>query len=165
MKPFPSPAIGRPRKRQAGVAAIELALLLPVLVLFLTLGYFTVSVFWHYTMAQKAAQDAARYLSTVPVAEMLTPGEAKSAGALAEQIVLREIADISPASEVTKIDTYCNVVGNVTTNCGSGAATSNAPSAVRVEFSIVMFDPSGMIDVGWYGLHITAQHTMRYVGN
>jgi Flp pilus assembly protein TadG len=165
MKKLPFHAVRRSTKRQTGVAAVELALLLPILVPFLTLGYFTVSIFWHYTMAQKAAQDAARYLSTVPVAEMLTGTPSRAAGLLAEQIVRREIADSSPESEVSPILTFCDVTSDASINCGATSADGKRPTAVQVYFTITMVDPFGFVDTGWYGLKITANSTMRYVGN
>lgn len=145
--------------RQAGVAAVEFALLVPIVIGFLTLGFFTASIFWHYTMAQKAAQDAARYLSTVSAAEMMNPASAKAAGDLAQEIIRREIAELSPESQIGSLETFCD-----TSNCG-GKLPGTLPTIVRVNFSISMFDPSGLIDVGWYGLPITANYTMRYVGN
>lgn len=165
MKKIPFGSFCGSRKRQAGVAAVELALLLPILIAFITLGYFTVSIFWHYTMAQKAAQDAARYLSTVPVAEMMNPTLASAAGTIARQIVQRETAEISSGATVTDILTFCDVKSTGSINCGGGAATGTPPTAVQVNFTITMFDPSGFVDTGWYGLQITANHTMRYVGN
>lgn len=152
-------AVGGSSKRQAGVAAVELALLLPILVSFITLGVFTVSIFWHYTMAQKAAQDAARYLSTVSASEMMTPASALAAGNLAQEIIRREIAEVSPSSEIGILETFCD-----TSTCG-GKLPGTVPTTVRVNFSVSMFDPSGLIDTGWYGLQITANYTMRYVGN
>jgi Flp pilus assembly protein TadG len=149
----------RVRKRQAGVAAIELALLLPILVAFLSLSVFVTSVLWHYTIAQKAAQDAARYLSTVSASEMMTPASARAAGDLAQEIIRREIAEISPSSAVGELETFCD-----NSNCG-GKLPGTVPTTVRVNFSISMFDPAGIVDVGWYGLPITANYTMRYVGN
>jgi Flp pilus assembly protein TadG len=157
MKKIPLDTFCRLRKRQVGVAAVELALLLPILITFLTLGYFTVSIFWHYTMAQKAAQDAARYLSTVPAVEMMAPTSADAAGTLAQQIVRKEIAEISPGSVVARIDTFCD-----DSTCG-GLSAGQLPTTVRVKFSITMFDPSGIVDTGWYGLPINANYTMRYV--
>jgi Flp pilus assembly protein TadG len=162
-RPFAN--VDRSARRQAGGAAVEFALLLPLLVPFLTLGFFTVSILWHYTMAQKAAQDAARYLSTLSQAEITNPALASAAGALAKQIVMRELEEISPASELTEILTYCDVTTVVSITCGGGAATATPPASVQVHFSILMFDPLGLVDTGWYGLKITANHTIRYVGN
>lgn len=159
MKKIPSAAVPRSTKRQAGVAAIECALLLPILIAFLIIGFFTVSIFWHYTMAQKAAQDAARYLSTVSASEMMTPASARAAGDLAREIIRREIAEVSPSSVIGELETFCG-----SSNCG-GNAPGTVPTTVRVHFLISMFDPSGFVDTGWYGLPITANYTMRYVGN
>jgi Flp pilus assembly protein TadG len=159
MKKFPSALVRRSTKLQAGVAAIECALLLPILLAFLLLGFFTASIFWHYTMAQKAAQDAARYLSTVSASEMMTPASAQAAGNLAQEIIRREIAEVSPSSQIGTLETFCD-----NSNCG-GKLPGTVPTTVRVNFSISMFDPSGLIDTGWYGLPITANYTMRYVGN
>jgi Flp pilus assembly protein TadG len=157
MKNIKLDTFGRLRKRQVGVAAVELALLLPILITFLTLGYFTVSIFWHYTMAQKAAQDAARYLSTVPASEMMAPASASAAGSLAQQIARKEIADMSPDAVVPGIETFCD-----DSNCGLLPA-GQLPTTVRVKLSVTMFDPSGIVDTGWYGLLINANYTMRYV--
>jgi hypothetical protein len=159
MNTFPSPAVRRSTKYQAGVAAIECALLLPILIAFLMMGFFIASIFWHYTMAQKAAQDAARYLSTVSVSEMMTPASALAAGNLAKEIIRREIAEVSPSSEIGILETFCD-----TSTCG-GKLPGTVPTTVRVNFSISMFDPFGVIDTGWYGLPISANYTMRYVGN
>jgi len=157
MKKIPLDTICRLRQRQGGVAAVELAVLLPILITFLTLGYFIVSIFWHYTMAQKAAQDAARYLSTVPASEMMAPASASAAGALAQQIARKEIADMSPDAVVPAIEAFCD-----DSHCGLLLA-GQLPTTVRVKFSFTMFDPSGIVDTGWYGLPINANYTMRYV--
>jgi Flp pilus assembly protein TadG len=146
-------------KRQAGVAAVELAILMPILLVFLTFPVFFARVFWHYTVAQKAAQDAARYLSTVSAAEMMTPARAQAAGEFAQEIVRREIAELAPGSDIADAGTYCDGV-----NCGE-KLPGTTPATVRVNFSISMFDPTETVDVGWFGLPITASYTMRYVGN
>lgn len=159
MNTFRSAESHRSKKHQAGVAAVECALLLPILLAFLMFGFFTASIFWHYTMAQKAAQDAARYLSTVSASEMMTPASAQAAGSLAQEIIRREIAEVSPSAQIGNLETFCD-----TSNCG-GKLPGTVPTTVRVNFSISMFDPSGLIDTGWYGLPITANYTMRYVGH
>ena len=148
-----------PRKREAGVAAIELAFLLPILLVFLLFPIFLSKCLWHYTVAQKAAQDAARYLSTVPRAEMMSPQLAEEAGDLAMEIARRELAELAPTSEITGPRAYCD-----TDVCGD-LAQGTLPRTVRVKILFSMSDPLGLMDFGWYGLQITANHTMPYVGN
>lgn len=147
------------RKCEAGAAAVELAILMPILVVFMLMPLFFARCLWHYTAAQKAAQDAARYLSTVPRAEMMSSVFAKEAAELAAEIARREIADLSPDSEITGPTAYCN-----TLVCGE-LETGTVPTTVRVRLSFTMSDPLGLVDFGWYDLRITADHTMRYSGN
>ena len=148
-----------PRKREAGIAAIELALLLPVLIVFLLFPIFFAKCLWHYTVAQKAAQDAARYLSTVPRSEMMSRELAEEAGELAIEIAEREMAELAPGSTIAGPRAFCDAE-----ICGDLTA-GRVPTTVRVRLAFTMSDPSGLIDFGWYGLEITANHTMRYVGN
>lgn len=147
-----------PRKREAGVAAIELAFLFPILLVFLLFPIFLSRCIWHYTVAQKAAQDAARYLSTVPRSEMMSPEFAEEAGELAIEIARREIAELAPSSAIAGPTAYCNSLV-----CGE-LGPGTVPNTVKVRLSFTMSDPRGLIDFGWYGLRITADHTMRYVG-
>ena len=149
----------RPRKREAGVAAIELAFILPILIIFLSFPIFYARCLWHYTVAQKAAQDAARYLSTVSRQEMISEELAQEAGARAIEIASREIAELSPGSRISGPAAFCDL--EICGQLGDGVA----PSTVRVRLTFTMSDPDGIIDFGWYGLRITANHTMRYVGN
>lgn len=151
---------GKPRRRQAGAAAVELALLMPMLLVFLTMPLFYARVMWHYTVAQKAAQDAARYLASVPHSEMASPAQAAAAGALAIEIARREIAELSPGSIMQGPYAYCDAV-----NCG-GLSMGTAPATVQVTIKFNMFDTIlGVEDVGWDGLEINADVRMRYVGN
>lgn len=149
----------RKKQREAGVVAIELSFLLPILITFLFLPVFYARCLWHYTVAQKAAQDAARYLSTVPRAEMMSSTLAEEAGELAEEITRREIAELSPSSNITGPTAFCDAE-----NCGE-LADGTVPRTVRVRLTFTMSDPLGLVDFGWYGLRITANHTMRYAGN
>lgn len=147
-----------PGRRETGAAAIELAFLLPILVVFLLFPIFLSRCLWHYTVAQKAAQDAARYLSIVPRSEMMSRNFAGEAAELAIEIARQEIAELAPGSEITGPHAYCNSL-----NCGT-LSTGTVPNTVRVRLSFTMSDPFGVIDFGWYGLEITADHSMRYVG-
>jgi hypothetical protein len=145
--------------RQRGSAAIEVALVLPIFLLFLMVPLYYARCFWHYTTAQKAAQDAARYLSQVSAAEMRSKTLAKAAGDLALKIAQKEIAELAPGSTIDPPIVQCDDLP-----CGS--KIGKAPSTVRVFITFSMVDNIfGVVSLGRYGLVITADVTMRYVGN
>lgn len=145
-------------RQQTGSAAVELALALPILIVFLTVPIFFARCFWHYTVAQKAAQDAARYLSTVSRSEMMSPTLAGNAVSLAVQIAKLEMAELSPGSTIATPTAYCD-----DDNCGISSGT--VPDVVRVKIVFNMFDSLfGIVDLGRYGLQITANAKVPYVG-
>ena len=146
------------KKRQGGTAAVEAALILPILVVFLTVPIYYARCFWHYTVAQKAAQDAARYLSQVSAAEMRSRRLAQAAGNLALEIAQREIAELSPGSAIDPPIVQCDYLP-----CGS--LIGRPPTTVRVFITFSMHDNIfGSVPDGRYGLVITADASMRYVG-
>lgn len=145
--------------RQNGHVAVEAALLLLIIVYFLTYPVYYARCFWHYTVAQKAAQDAVRYLSQVSSAEMKSQGLARAAGDLALEIARREIAELAPGSTIATPIVQCDYLP-----CGS--LIGKAPSTVRVFITFSMMDNGfGEVASGRYGLVITADASMRYVGN
>lgn len=144
--------------RQRGVAAIEAALVLPIFLIFLTFPLYYARCFWHYTAAQKAAQDAARYLSQVSAAEMRSKTLAKAASDIALTIAEREISELAPGSTIDTPIIQCDDLP-----CGS--KIGKAPSTVRVFITFSMVDNIfGVVSLGRYGLVITADVTMRYAG-
>jgi|AraplaDrversion2_2_1032049.scaffolds.fasta_scaffold01266_25 Flp pilus assembly protein TadG len=149
----------RSRKRERGSSAIELALVLPILVTLLTFPVFYARCLWHYTAAQKAAQDAARYMAGVPAAEMRSRRLAADAQRIAEEIARQEIAELAPGTYFDPPQVTCDGL-----SCGS--AIGRTPSKVRVYITFGMADTFfGVVDTGRYGLLITADVTMRYAGN
>lgn len=155
---IPKRLLGR-RTRQRGSAAVELALILPVLVIFLTYPVFYASVFWHYTVAQKAAKDAARYLSTVSAQEMRSKKLAPAAAAIALEIATTEIAELAPGSVIDTPEVYCD--GGLCKGVTGGAL----PKTVHVKITFDMYDTwFGVAYTGRYGLQIQSYVTMRYVG-
>ena len=93
--------------RQKGVAAIELALimlffmgLLPVVLLF---G----RALFMYTMVQKSAQDAARYMATLPLQQMTNDVPATQAAAFATQLVQQALAETGPVLNASRIRIEC----------------------------------------------------------
>lgn len=95
---------------ERGVAAIEAAIILPILLLFIGLP----SVLWafyfrEYTAVQKALHDAALYLSTAPRVEMTTSGPdgAPAALTVAKTIMAKEMAGILPSGISPGSDFIC----------------------------------------------------------
>lgn len=81
---------------QRGVAAVELAIILPILVVLLALPFYFGRLFWHYTVAEKAAHDAALYLSSIPVTEMKSQARIASIIDVAKQIYDVVVAELNP---------------------------------------------------------------------
>jgi Flp pilus assembly protein TadG len=105
-RPFKTPG----RQSEHGVVAIEAAFVLPFLVIFLWLPSILLAFYFRqYTAVQKAAHDAAIYLSTAPRLEMTTTGPDGNFAALtvAKRIVARELAGIVPAGTAVDPDIYC----------------------------------------------------------
>jgi len=146
------------RTRQGGAAAVEAAIVMVLLVTFLTFPVFYARIFWHYTVANKAAQDAARYLSTVSAREMASRTLSKAAGDLAIEIARTEIAELGPETRMDAIVVYCGVAP-----CGSNAGIT--PSTVKVTVTLHIFDTFfGVVDTGRDGWTLTADVTLPYVG-
>lgn len=153
------PSLGRPRKAQAGIAAIEFAAILPVMVLLLAFTVFLGRTFWHYSAAYKAAHDAGRYLSSVPPIDMRTPARAAAVVAVARAIADQEIAGLNPGPYLPSVTVACDNI-----NCdGFGV-----PTNINVTVRIAMFDET-LYNVTYDGLGdtplvLTAAVSMRYVG-
>jgi uncharacterized protein (UPF0333 family) len=146
-------------KRQRGSVAIELALLFPVLLMFVALPIFYSRCLWHYTVAQKAAQDAARYVATLPKTEMTSPALAIAAAARAVEIAKREIAELAPGSDIIGPVVNCD-----NTDCGFLSPAGTLPTTVRVHLYFTMSDP--WFDIELYSeIAINATVTMNYVGS
>jgi cbb3-type cytochrome oxidase subunit 3 len=149
------------KRPEQGSVAVEMAIILPIFLMLLALPLFLACVFWFYSVGQKAAHDAARYLSTATPVEMKTPGggfnEAPVA-ATARWIAQQELEGILPLTDGILIQVQCNA--NV---CGLGV-----PSTVRVDVSIGMHDPMlfGLTSeyLGNTYMTLTGSMTLRYVG-
>ncbi|SFU77907.1 TadE/TadG family type IV pilus assembly protein [Pseudoduganella namucuonensis] len=116
---------------QRGIAAIELALLLPVLIVLLAMPLYLGRVFWHYSVAQKAAHDAVRYLASVPLAQMRDPIRIAATVEATRSIVLEETADLQPGSIPVIVDVQCD---------GLSCMGVTTPTNVRVVVRLYMED-------------------------
>lgn len=144
---------------QRGAAAVELALILPALLLLIFMPLFIGRYFWHYSAAQKAAQDAARYLSTISAQELREDVLAEQAAAVARSIALSEIRELDPGPREPEIIVMCGDDPCI------GIGDLPLPETVRVTVRMRYFDMLGLIDTGRYGITINAVSVVNYVGN
>jgi Flp pilus assembly protein TadG len=156
-------SIGLRRHSERGGVAVEAAILLPILILFLAVPLFFARVFWYYSVAQKAAHDAARFLATASQVEMMTLGANDGDAAvavLAKAIVLAETEEIRPMLDGRTILVQCDQ--NV---CGWAV-----PQTVRVSVRLRVSDNFlGSLTDDYYkvdgkGLNLTADVSMGYAG-
>lgn len=154
MKTF---STSRAHRRAKGAVAVEMAIVLPVLILLLTTLVFFARVFWYYSVIQKAAHDTTRFLSTATQIEMRTTGAPIAVAA--KSIAEAETEVLNASVDAIAIDVQCNFA-----TCGFGV-----PTTVRTVVQMRMRDNIfGPITSGFYGedgLLLTADVTMRYVGN
>lgn len=146
------------QKRQFGIAAVELALVLPVLVLLMTGALLGGRLFWHYTVAQKAAHDAARYMATIPANDMRSPARAEYAADIAHEIAVQETSDLKLRDKPVTL-VQCGAY-----ECRGGAVL---PETVRVRVEMHVHDDIFNIQPprgsdGWF---IWAEITMPYPGD
>jgi Flp pilus assembly protein TadG len=154
-----STCLGAPA-RQRGIAAVELAIILPILVALLAVPFYFGRVFWHYTVAEKAAHDAALYLSSVPLTEMKSQSRIAAVVNVAQQIYDLEIAELNPGEYAPTPTFLCN-----TMTC----AGITIPDTVRVTVQMRVFDDFMSSFTTDYkdeegGIALTVDVTLPYVG-
>lgn len=142
---------------QRGAAAVEFAIITPFLILALAPFILHARYMWHYTIAHKAAQDAARYMSTVSVSEMQSRSLATSAREVAVEIARRELLELVPGEDYPDAEVLCD-----TATCGlrSGAV----PSTIRVFITFNMHDPIFNTYLGPWGKRFEITVEVPYVG-
>ena len=147
----------RPRATffQRGIAAIELAIALPVLISMLTLTLFYARYFWYYSVAQKAAQDSARFMVSARNTEMKSLALATAMSNAAREIVAQEMADL-PLDAPPVVDVQCDTL----------TCNGIVPNKVRAHvFFRIKDNIFGAVDAGDDGLTIDAEANFHYVGN
>jgi Flp pilus assembly protein TadG len=153
---------GKWRRSANGSVAVEMAIILPIFLMLLAVPLFFARVFWFYSVGQKAAHDAARYLATATQAEMRTSGggfNEANVAATARWIAQQELEGILPLTDGILINIQCN-----TTVCGSAV-----PASVHVDIQMNLHDTllGDMTSyyVGDTNLRLVGDVTMRYVGD
>lgn len=152
------------RSTQRGVAAIEMALILPILVVLLSAPLFLGRIYWHYAAAHKAANDAARFLAAASRSEMRTNrlvNNEPPVVAVARYIVTNEIGELSPGPDLISTLILCD---------GDNCDGLTVPSIIRVRvrmriYDTAFFDFTSDSLSGLEGALLTADVRMPYVGN
>lgn len=161
----------RKSKRQRGAVAVEAAIVIPVLLIVMAVPLYLARFFWHYTTAQKAAHDAALYLSRVSQIEMKTivpsTGEV-AAASLARQIAAMEMSELNTGNNPPNPQVLCGYPVNATTTSWAPCDGLTIPTTVKVSVRMYVTDPFFSNFTSYYagdgGLFIWAEAPMQYVG-
>lgn len=146
-------------QRQRGIAAIEMAAILPVMLALMAFTLFFGRYCWHYTVAQRAAHDAALYLSTVPLVEMKSTKRAGAAQLAAHDIAAMETAELNPGPIPIQITAQCNGV-----DCGGIVVPTTVRVFIQMRFADDIFPFFTSVFTGEDGMVLTADVHMQYVG-
>lgn len=152
------------RARQSGVAAVELALILPILVFIIVITAYFGRLFWHYTVAMKAASDTAVLLATAPRSEI---GVAKAD--LGEVDIVKFARSIAQ-EEISELNRGDNARPPVDIACdGYPCRGTSVPAQIGVLITLKVIDPvfagytGDFLEDGGITLHAEAK--VQYVGN
>lgn len=159
------------RQYEHGSIAVEAAIVLPILILFFGLPSIIYAFYCRqYTAVQKAAHDAAIYLSTAPKLEMTMTGPDGNFAALtlAKRIVAKELAGIVPAGTAIEPTVICSyLVASTLKN------TSCTPQIFKLDtYTLFQFDVT--VSVPFINpvtgreideMYMATVVTARYVGN
>ncbi|MTV37956.1 TadE/TadG family type IV pilus assembly protein [Duganella radicis] len=137
-------------KRQRGIVALELALILPVLLSLLASVVFYGRLAYDYEVVQKAAREGARYLSSVAAINLKNTTLANQESLLTQTIVQSALAPLG------------NDAATVLVTCDS--VPCSALGAVPSEVSVTVILPVSNLFAG-DALRLVTRRSMRYVGN
>jgi Flp pilus assembly protein TadG len=160
---------------ECGSVAIEFAVLLPsILIPLLAATLFFGRFFWHYTVAEKAAHDAARFVAAASPTELktlCTISIYKDSCVVMAGITLatKELAELKPSEDdgnSPRVWVYCDD-GACTTD-----STSSAPKTVSVAIRMTVDDPFLNVFTsvftgsgGPLAIPISVSARISYVGN
>lgn len=158
------------RQRERGVAAVEAAIVLPILVLFVAVPAISLSLLCQqWEGAQKAVNHAALYMSSAPRIELITPGPDGSFAAvgIAKAIMTRELAGIAPPLLPQNVGFVCEFRYNASLparSCKSSYLASGDQTLVRIHISIAIpyVNPFTGEETGYY---IQPYAAIRYAGD
>ena len=154
---------------QRGAVAVEAAIcmafiLVPLLALILLFGRY----FWYYSVAQKAAHDAAVFLATAPLSEIKNAGAAE----FATNMIGWETGDLDASTIETLAPTaICGYRVPASSTYISWFICNSTATPVEVRAGVVMtvadpfFSPITRGILGVNGLPILVGVNLRYVGH
>jgi Flp pilus assembly protein TadG len=158
-------------KYEGGSIAVETAIVLPIMLLFLALPSVLYACYIRqYTAVQKAAHDAAIYLSTAPRLEMTTAGPDGNFAALtlAKKIIAKEVAGIVPNG--TPVDPVISCTYRVAATTKVNSCTpqifkldTNTLSQFDVALNIPYVNPLTGKEVD--AMYMSTVVSTRYLGN
>lgn len=139
--------------RTGGVAAVEFALLIPLVVVLMTFPLYIGWYQYHVITAQTAAHNAVRYLSKIPLSEMTHPSRAPVVVAVAQQMASAMLADLRPY-EPPSITISCNNF-----NCSGNARPTTVSVNIQMTVDDIFFPSITQMS---YPILVTAQ--LPYLG-
>lgn len=154
-RPAPMPA-----RKQDGIAALELALLVPLFLFMMALPLFWGRVLWHYSALQKATHDAARYLASVPAEDIQDPDRATVVKNMAISIFTAETSELNPGNAIQPPTILC---GNG--NCGNNLVPATVTISADLTVSDVVFPSITPAYVDYARSTQQATVTFSFVGN
>ncbi len=150
----------RLNKPANGSVAIEMALILPLFLILLAGPLYMARAAWCYSVGQKAAHDATRYVATATQAELRTAGGGFSEArvpAIARWIAQQELDEIVTLADGIVITVLCD---------GDGCGVQK-PATVRTSVQIALHDHVlGGLTMDYLGsaeMKMNSEVTMRYV--
>jgi Flp pilus assembly protein TadG len=163
----------RAKRIERGSVAVEFAVVMPTILIPLLAGaLFFGRTFWHYTVAEKAAQDAARFIAAASPTELKTQcslGVYKDACIVmaAMDLTLKEMAELNPGSvNSPDVAVYCDEKKCLTTK------DTGVPTTVSVQINMAVEDPVFSVITSAFddtntpiSIPITATARSYYVGN
>lgn len=159
------------RLYERGSIAVEAAIVLPILLLFFSLPSILYAFYIRqYTAVQKAAHDAAIYLSTAPRPETATAGPDGNFAALtlARTIIAKELAGIVP--DGTSVDPFFTCyyrVGSATKGNACTPMIANLPTNTLFQFDVAVNVPfiNPLTGNAVDSMYMSPVVSVRYVGN
>lgn len=146
---------------QRGVAAVELAFILPILLIMLSGIVEYGRALWYYDALAKGARDAARYLSTRQIGDL-------SAETSATSTTRAIVADTASQAGVTGFNRFTHLtVSCAPTSCDSAASVTTVTVAVSYPFEIggwiPLFRPGSSDAPSTFTATLVPHVTMRYM--